>query len=64
MSRLERLLERCETLKKRIKELESTPIDDYQHTVREIQLRSLRAELSQVGRKLNQLTLYKRDIDD
>jgi hypothetical protein len=64
MDRFKSLLEECKKLKACIRELENRPVEKHQETVREIQLRSLRKSLTEVGRQLTYLTLYKRDEND
>jgi hypothetical protein len=64
MDNFERLIQRCELLKTRIKELQFQEVDEYQESIRKIQLEMLKAHLSEVGRQLNRLTLYKRDEND
>ena len=64
MSRFERLLQKCKELKTRIRELKDKKVDKNQKTIKEIQLKMLRDNLSEVGRQLSNMTMYKREKND
>ena len=64
MDNFEQLLQRCEFLKTRIRELQAREVEPNQKSIQQIQLEMLRAWLTEVGRQLNRLTLYRRDEDD
>jgi hypothetical protein len=59
MDDFERLLQRCELLKSRIREFKSREVDETQESIKKIQIKMLSERLSEVGRQLNYLTLYK-----
>ena len=63
MNNFKRLLKECEMLKKRIKELESKKVSEIQKTIKEIQLETLKNQLSAVGRQLQNMSLYRRQND-
>lgn len=64
MDKLERLFQRCELLKMRIKDLQALDVEDHQRSIKEIQLIILKENLSEVGRQIVRITLYKRDEND
>lgn len=55
----EELLKQCEELKKLIAALDSKQVTENQTAIKEIQLQYLRECLSEVGRQLNNMKLYK-----
>lgn len=55
----EELLKQCEELKKLIVILESNQVTEDQKTIKDIQLQYLRECLTEVGRQLNNMKLYK-----
>lgn len=64
MDKLERLFQRCELLKMRIKDLQALDVEDHQRSIKEIQLIILKENLSEVGRQIVRITLYKRGEND
>lgn len=63
MGKYEDLLKKCEELKEKIRVLQARISTQDQKTVKEIQLKYLRGRLSEVGRRLSNLTMYE-DNDD
>lgn len=61
MQESERLLKSCEELKQKIQNLKSQIVDSNYKTVYEIQLKSLQDLLTEVGRRLQHLNMYKDD---
>lgn len=60
MDEFQRLLQRCDYLKKLIRKMELRKVDKHQAIIHSIQLRHLKEELSHIGRQLVQLSLYKK----
>ena len=60
MDNFEQLLQQCEVLKQRIKDLQIMEVEETQKSVQKIQLQMLGERLTEVGRQLNRITLYKK----
>jgi len=58
------LLQTCEELKQKIKDLQAEPVDRNYKTIYEIQLKHLQNRLSDVGRQLKNLNMYRENEHD
>jgi hypothetical protein len=59
-----KLKEECELLKTRLRELESTPVNELQETIKQIQLAAIKAALTQAGQQLRNYAISKGIYDD
>ncbi|RMG15048.1 MAG: hypothetical protein D6731_09305 [Planctomycetota bacterium] len=55
--RRKRLLETARALRSRLRELERSEVPEFERPMREVALRALRGELSEVGRELQRLAV-------
>lgn len=56
------LIKACEEIKQKIRDLKSQVVDDNHRAIHEIQLKSLQDRLSDIGRQLQNLNMYRKDV--